>query len=178
MQLSWEAVSALASLLAAIALLAAAGVGLRQLWVARTEVEQLRKATQLEGTLRILEQLSSEEQIEARHFIEAELKERIDDPHFREELRSLNPSAKGHPELRVLHLLETIGTFIRYGLLDEELVFEQWCLTIVSVWEHLDGHDPNGTGVIAIHREMLGKAAWENFEDLYKRASAWCARYR
>lgn len=65
MQPSWEAVTAVASLLSSLAVLGALIVGLRQVRVAAAQVEHLRRATQLEGTMKIFEMLSSPEQQEA-----------------------------------------------------------------------------------------------------------------
>jgi hypothetical protein len=69
MQLSWEAVAAIASLLSSIAVLAAIVVGVRQVRVSAAQIEHLRRATQLEGTLKIFDMLGSPEQFDARRFV-------------------------------------------------------------------------------------------------------------
>jgi hypothetical protein len=170
MQVSWEAVTALASLFSSVAVLAAVLVAVRQVRVGATQVEHLRKATQLEGTMKIFAMLGSPEMQNARRFIATELPERLADPKFRAEVAMLAhaPSAEEHGELAILRSMEMIGTYVKHGLLDPEIVFDYWRPSIAYAWERLDS-----LGIIAIHREAVEPAMWENFEDLYYRAERW-----
>jgi hypothetical protein len=175
MHVSWEAVSALASLLSSVAVLAAVLVAIRQVRVGAAQVEHLRKATQLEGTMKIFAMLSSPEMQRARRFIAIDLPERLGDPKFRAEvpLLAMSPSVEEHGELAVLRVMEMIGAYVKHGLLDAEIVFDYWAPAVIFGWEHL-----TALGIIAIHREALGPAMWENFEDLYHRAEHWKLRLR
>ncbi|MDQ6942412.1 MAG: hypothetical protein M3169_07870 [Candidatus Eremiobacteraeota bacterium] len=173
MHVSWEALTAMASLLSSVTVLAAVLVAIRQVRVGAEQVEHLRKATQLEGTMKIFAILGSPEMQKARRFIALELPERLKDPKFRAEvpLLAMSPSMEEHGELAVLRPMEMIGAYVKHGLLDAEIVFDYWGLAIVYGWERLES-----LGVIAIHREALGAAMWENFEDLYRRGKRWAAR--
>ncbi|HEY0615706.1 MAG TPA: hypothetical protein VGC96_13725 [Candidatus Elarobacter sp.] len=170
MHVSWEAVTAIASLLSSVAVLGAILVAVRQVSVGAAQVEHLRKATQLEGTMKIFAMLSSPEMQRARRFIATELPQRLQDPAFRAEvpLLAMSPSLEEHGELAVLRVLEMIGGYVKHGLLDADIVFDYWSPAILGGWEQLES-----LGIIAIHREALGPAMWENFEDLYRRARRW-----
>jgi hypothetical protein len=173
MHVSWEALTAVASLFSSVVVLAAVLVAIRQVRVGAEQVEHLRKATQLEGTMKIFAILGSPEMQKARRFISLELAERMKDPVFRAEvpLLTMAPSVEDHGELAILRLMEMIGVYVKHGLLDPEIVFDYWIPAIVYGWEQLEA-----VGVIAIHRDALGAAMWENFEDLYRRGKRWTAR--
>ena len=117
MQISWEAVGAVAGLLSSIAVLAAVIVGVRQLRIGAQQVEHLRRATQLEGTMKIFDLLNSREQQQARHFIGTDLEGRLQDPVFRADvaLGGMAKAIEEHPEIAALRLMEMIGTYVKHA---------------------------------------------------------------
>jgi len=173
MPMTWEAVTAITSLLSSLAVLAAVVVALQQVRVGAAQVEHLRRATQLEGTMKIFAMLGSAEQQRARRFIALELAARLNDPVFRSEvpLLTMAPSLEDHHELLVLRLMEMIGTYVKHGLLDADIVFDYWIPAVTTTWERLDA-----LGIITTHRSAVGPEMWENFEDLYWRGQRWRAR--
>jgi len=168
MQVSWEAVTAFASMLSSAAVLAAIVVAIRQVRVGAAQVKHLRRATQLEGTMNIFDKLASEEQVRARRFIANDLAHRMDNPAFRAEVLMMERAPEGHDELKVLRLMEMIGTYVKHGLLDADIIFDYWIPAIITVWERLDS-----LGVIAAHRAATYPLMWENFEHLYARGKLW-----
>lgn len=170
MQVSWEALTAVASLFSSFAVLAAVLVAVRQVRVGAAQVEHLRKATQLDGTMKIFALIGSDEQQQARRFILTELAARLEDPKFRAEVSQLAsfPSLQEHPELQVLRLMEMVGNYVKHGLLDENIMFDAWITAVIQIWERLES-----CGVIALHREAIGPGMWENFEALYHRGQLW-----
>jgi len=170
MHVSWEALTAVASLFSSVAVLAAVLVAIRQVRVGAEQVEHLRKATQLEGTMKIFAMIGSDEQQEARRFIHMELAARLQDPKFRAEVSQLAtyPSLKEHPEVQVLRLMEMVGTYVKHGLLDHDIMFDAWVTAVIQIWERLEI-----LGIIAMHREAVGTGAWENYEALYHRGQRW-----
>jgi Domain of unknown function (DUF4760) len=168
MRISWEALSALASAISSIAVLAAVIVAARQVRVGTQQVEHLRKATQLEGTMKLFEMLASPEQHDARRFVSMALAAKLKDPVYRAELGLMTMAPQPHPEMTVLRLMEMVGTYVKHGLLDEEIIYDYWIPAIVNTWEPLQR-----LGVIRAHRESGGTKMWENFEALYERAQAW-----
>ena len=170
MPLSWEALTALASLISSLAVLAAVLVAMRQVRVGAQQVEHLRKATQLDGTMKIFEKLGSPEQQRSRHFIANELAQRMTEPAFRASMEHVAYLPEQHPGMVALRLLEMVGTYVKHGLIDDDIVFDYWYPAIVNTWERLED-----LGVIAIHRGAGGPTLWENFEELYRRARRWVA---
>ena len=170
MLLPWEAVTAIASMLSSIAVVGAIVVAVRQVRVGADQVEHLRRATQLEGTMKIFALLASKEQQDARRFVRLDLRQRMADPSFRAEvaLGTMAANYEQHQEMLVLRLMEMLGTYVKHGLLDAEIVFDYWIPAVVNTWQELES-----TGVIALQREAAGEAMWENFEDLNRRAREW-----
>jgi hypothetical protein len=170
MHVTWEALTAVASLFSSVAVLAAVLVAVRQVRVGAAQVEHLRKATQLEGTMKIFAMMGSQEQQEARRFIYTELAARLEDPKFRAEVSQLAtyPSLQQHPEVQVLRLMEMVGTYVKHGLLDEDIMFDAWVTAVIQIWERLEA-----LGIIALHREAVGLGIWENYEALYHRGRDW-----
>ncbi len=170
MQLSWEAVTAATSLFSSLTVLAAVIVAVRQVRVGADQVEHLRRATQLEGTMKIFDKLGSPEQQRARTFIVTELGGRLEDPVFRAELERVPFTYEGHPEIDYLRLMEMVGTYVKHGLLDSEIIFDYWYGVIIAMWSRLET-----LGVVAAHRGAAGALMWENCEALYHHARAWAA---
>jgi hypothetical protein len=168
MHISWEALSALGSAISSLAVLAAVIVAARQVRVGAQQVQHLRKATQLEGTMKIFEKLAGPEQQDARRFVAIDLPAKLQDPVYRAELGMMTMAPQAHPEMTVLRLMEMVGTYVKHGLLDEEIIFDYWIPAIVNTWEPLQR-----LGVIQAHRESGGTKMWENYEALYERAQSW-----
>jgi hypothetical protein len=172
MHVDWEAVTAVASLLSSLAVLAAIIVGIRQVRIGASQVDHLRRATQLQGTMEVFDRLFSPDQVDARNFILTELSAKMQDPVYLAELARGRFVPQTHPEMRVLRLMEMIGTYVRHGLLDEAIIFDIWVSSITDTWDALDR-----LGVIALHRQSSGSLQWENFELLAVRARRWLARH-
>lgn len=129
--ISWEAVTAIGTLFSGLVIAVTVVLGLRQLF-------QLRRATQLDGTMRIYAAFADPKFIEARSFVFAELPARMKDPAFVAELRSYpRISVEKHPELIVLNFLNMVGSLVRQGSLDGASVYEYAQYTIVRSWEIL-----------------------------------------
>lgn len=172
MQVSWEAVSAIASMISSLAVLVALVIALRQVRVGAAQVEHLRLATQLDGTMKIFEKLASPEQQRSRHFIATELPKLLEDPARREAIKHVAYLPEQFPEMVALRLMEMVGTYVKHGLLDDEIIFDYWYPAIVNAWERLED-----LGVIALHRASAGPTMWENYEYLYRRAHRWVAAH-
>jgi hypothetical protein len=170
MPVSWEALTAVASLLSSLAVLAAVLIAVRQVRVGAAQVDHLRRATQLDGTMKVFALLTTPEQREARRFIVEDLADRCrDDAVYRDELFNLHGDMREHRELAVMSLLEMIGIYVKHGLLDPKIVFDYWIPSNNSAWSITES-----LGVIAANRRV-DPAMWENFEylvNLYERSKA------
>lgn len=119
---------------------------------------------------------------------DADLLLRIDDLAAREETRkaidwfrtthlgaeapNMHPILRDAPEFtyvsRFIELFETMGTLVKFGLLNEELVHDRWMIR--SVWEFLKP-------TIERERRTIGSPTLaENFEWLAERNRAWSER--
>jgi hypothetical protein len=139
--LTWEAVTAISTAVTAIVIAATVVVGYRQIRVAADQLDHLRSATQLDGTLEIFKELDSPEFRAARLFVERELTERLKDERFRDEIATLSMQALDedvHKELLVTATFEKIGTYARHGLLDTVLIADNCGPLIREMWEKLE----------------------------------------
>jgi hypothetical protein len=170
MPVSWEALTAVASLLSSLAVLAAVLIAVRQVRVGAAQVDHLRRATQLDGTMKVFAMLTTPEQREARRFIVEDLADRCrDDAVYRDELFNLRGDLREHREVAVMSLLEMIGIYVKHGLLDPKIVFDYWIPSNNDAWSIAES-----LGIVAAHRR-IDPAMWENFEylvDLYERSTA------
>ena len=142
-------------------MLAAVLIAVRQVRVGAAQDDHLRRATQLDGTMKVFAMLTTPEQREARRFIVEDLSDRCrDDAVYREELFNLRGDMRAHRELAVMSLLEMIGIYVKHGLLDPKIVFDYWIPSNNDAWSIAES-----LGIVAAHRR-IDPAMWENFEYL------------
>jgi hypothetical protein len=165
--MGWEAVTALATLGTGIAIVATVLLGIRQLQLTGSQLEHLRRATQLEGAMKIFDDLNTEEFWDSLHFIANELPKRMTHPQFRDEVALIGMAdTKVHRELPLMRTFERIGTYVKHGLIDGPLIYDLVWPPIERSWELL-------ADVVRIHRTAYGDAFWENFEMLYREGKRW-----
>jgi hypothetical protein len=142
------------------------------LQLTRSQLEHLRRATQLQGAMQIFDDLNTEEFWDSLHFIATELSKRMTNPQFRDEVALIGMAdTKVHRELPLMRTLERIGTYVKHGLIDGPIIYDYANPPIERAWELL-------TGVVRIHRTAHGEAFWENFEMLYREGKRWEAHTR
>jgi hypothetical protein len=169
--LSWEAVSAIGSLASVVVIAVTVVVGARQLRVTQRQLEQLRGATQLEGTLTIFADLTTPEFFAAARFTISRLAAKMRDDAFRREVAVIGLAEDGdHPELLVLRTFERVGTYVKHGLLDGAIVYDYAGPVIRETWSAL-------VEVVEIHRRTGGTGTWENFQHLAERCAEHDARF-
>jgi len=168
--IDWSAVSAIGTVVTGVIIAVTVIVGFHQLRLTRVQLEQLRRATQLDGAMKIFDNLQSEKYIEARHFVATELPRHLEDPVFRREVElgiiwTRNPGTM-HEEQIVLRTFETIGSNVHEGLLDRDVIVNIAAIPIIVAWAHLEE-------VIGIQRHTIHPRMWENFERLHSDAVSW-----
>jgi hypothetical protein len=165
----WDALTAISTAVTAVVIAATVAVGYRQIRLAGDQLEHLRSATQLEGTLKIFSELDAPEFRSARLFVERELAQRLLDPAFREEVllgaQALDEAE--HKELLITSTFEKIGTYARHKLLDPILIADNCGPLIREMWEKLDE-----CGYFELRRRN-NPYSLENFEYLYDAAMEW-----
>ncbi len=155
----WEAVSAVATALTAVVILVTVVLGSHQLRITNEQLKQLKRATQLEGTMRIFEVLRGPQFAEALHFVSTEFAERMKDERFRDEAERAGVDVSVHKERFVMRTYEEIGTYVRYGLLSGEPFFEYGGGVVIDAWDRL-------SDVVAASRSHGNAQLWVNFEYL------------
>jgi hypothetical protein len=166
-RMTWEGITALATLGTGLAIVATVLLGLRQLELTRSQLEHLRRATQLQGAMKIFDDLNSKEFWDSLHFIATELPTRMTDAKFRDEVALIGlADIKVHRELPLMRTFERIGTYVKHGLIDGPIIYDFAMPPIERSWELL-------TDVVRIHRAAHGDGFWENFEMLYREGKRW-----
>ena len=159
--MDWQAVAAVASLLSAAVIAVSAVFALRQ-------VNQLSRAAQLDGTMRIFAHFTDQRFIEARNFVFNELSQKLKDPVFVQEIRTYrNVDLTRHPEYRVLIFLQLVGSLVKHHLVDGPGIYEFAQYSIVKSWEVLEP-------VVQLQRESLKNPyMWGGADFLYEGANRW-----
>jgi hypothetical protein len=85
--MSWEALTAIATAFTGIVIAATVVVGARQLSLTRDTLDELRRATQLEGTMRVLDDLMGPEFRAAMLFVTNELPQKCKTNRFERRFR-------------------------------------------------------------------------------------------
>ena len=104
-------------------------------------------------------------------FVRTELAGRLRDPKYRDELLQGVATRADHPELVVGDWVEQAGSYIKYGLLEEDQFLDLAAGFIDSIWDCLEP-------VVALRRVRDGASAFENFEFLALRSKAWHRKHR
>jgi len=156
--LSPELITALASVGTLLVIAASAIAALIQL-------RHLRRSNQLSGLLSVLELFQQQHFHDLINFVRSELPQRMHDPAFRAELEHVPVDRRRHPELHVADMYEEIGSYVRSGLIDEDLFLLGHWLNVLLYWSLLQP-------AMAIIRHDAPNT-FENFEYLAARALAW-----
>ena len=102
-------------------------------------------------------------------YIRHELPTLMEDPVFRAGLDKKPADRREHPELHLCDLYEQIGSYVRAGLIDEELLIRPQFQNIIMNWDVLE------PAIMIVRRKR--PAALANFEYLAMRARAWYDRF-
>ncbi len=136
---------------------------------ALVQLRHLRTSNQLTGLLH-LNRMWHDPQLQVWfNFVIDDLPERMKDPEFRAGLFAERIDRRIHVELYVADYWEQIGTYVKYGLIEERSYLDLACASIVQYWEML-------WPVTSLRRERRGQSLYENFEYLTVRAKQWIAQ--
>jgi hypothetical protein len=168
--MAWEALTAIGSLLSAIIIAITVVLAARQLRLTNAQLEHLRRTTQLEGAMKIFEEMAQPDFRAAVRFVTHDLRDRMKDEKFRQEVGFPEATDDAiHQENIVHRVFERVGAYVKEGLLDGNILYTVYPMVILSTWENL-------SEVIAIQRRSITPLRGENFEYLYKGARQWAAR--
>lgn len=133
------------------------------------QLRHLRKGNQLSGLLSVLELFQQPHFHELINFVRSELPERMKDDGFRASLKQLPVDRRIHPELHVADMYEEIGSYVRGGLIDEDMFLLGHWLNVLLYWSLLEP----SMEIVRRHSPHT----FENFEFLAARALIWRERH-
>jgi len=178
--MNWEALAALSTAFTGVVILLTAIYAARQVQVMKEQarattlqLEHFRKSFQLEGMHEIFDQLLTQELSDAYSFVIGEFEERMKDAAYRAEALSRGsfPSPQ-HKEFIIFRTFESVGTCVKFGMIEGEPLYDFAGPTITMCWKKLEG-------LINTQRVEWGNPAfWENFEMLARNAQAWLDKKR
>jgi hypothetical protein len=165
--MNWEALSAISSAFTALVFVLTAIYAARQVAVLNeqskalaAQLEHLRRATQLDGTLAVFELLMSPDFLEPYRFVLNDFEERLRDPVFHAEAMSFAPDPGTHKERQVMRHMERIGTLVKNDLLDADVMLDFAADVVAQTWSKLKP-------LAVEQRQTFGvESMWENFEML------------
>ncbi|HXW50920.1 MAG TPA: hypothetical protein VEJ41_02925 [Candidatus Acidoferrales bacterium] len=141
---------------------------------AMIQVRHLRTANQGAWLQAWMRDYMGAEYRDAFHFVRTELAQRLEDPVFRQELRTAGPSDRvKHPEIVIANLFELWGMYFRLGAVDQRMFLAENHSIITGMWERLEP-------VIALTAYRSGgkNDGFHSFEYLTVRARAWGANHQ
>jgi hypothetical protein len=134
------------------------------------QLRHLRASNQLNALLGIMSQWNLPPVQAALSELRA-LPEKMNEPTYVQALRTPGSLDRAHfPEFLALDLWEQIGTYSKYGLIDENILLDIVSAQVANAWRLAEP-------AIAVVRARTGQSAFENFEYLAVRADLWGRRY-
>lgn len=128
--MSWEALSAIGSLVSGLVIAASAVAAIIQ-------IRQLRASTQLQGFVDLVRDYHSADVQAARRFVATQLPERLESEHYRAELSNFTADTHTHPELLLREFWEQLGSLMRHNVLDTPLFLEFFTIPCRLDWQRL-----------------------------------------
>jgi len=137
---------------------------------ALVQIRHLRSNNQMNILLTLMRMWSDPEMQEHIRYMRGPLQERLKDGRFLEEFGMRNMARSEHPELLVADFWEQIGSFMKYGLMDENAWLDVAGTQVTAAWDYLEP-------AIEFMRKKRGRSAYENFEYAAVRAKLFMRRY-
>lgn len=166
--MDWIAFTGVATAFTGIVILVTVFTGFRQL-------RHLQHATQLDGMLKLIEDLYSPKLLQSIEYVRFKLPEQLEDEAVLAQLTSMH-AQQDHPAYVVLRWLEKIGTLARYGLIDPEPLFALNSPDYQHMWAVLRriliNRRPSSGGIVPFdNAEYLCLSAWRWLRQTYGRAT-------
>lgn len=134
------------------------------------QLRHLRASNQLTGLLTTLRMWYDPQVQQGFDFVRDDLAGRLKDPNFRADLEDDNVDRRVHVELYACDYWEQIGSYVKYGLLEEDSFLDVAGATINRFWKQL-------WPVISIMRKTRGDSLYENFEYIVVRSRLFISKH-
>jgi hypothetical protein len=169
--MNWEALTAISTAFTGLVILLTVLFAARQVAALKDQssamadqLEHLRRATQLTGTLAIFDELFRTDVIDAYRFVINDFAARMKDATFRAEALERTPNLALHKELVILRHLERVGTLVSSGLVDADVLLSLSGYFVIENWSRLEPL------VLEQRRHLKLDLLWTNFERLARLA--------
>jgi hypothetical protein len=129
------------------------------------QLRHVRRSNQLAGLQSTFEMLLDPAVRELVNYVRHDLADRMKDERFRESLLQIPIDRREHPELYLCDMYNHVGSFVRNGLIDEQIYLQTEWYNVNLYWGLL--HE-----VVAQSRANR-PFLFENFEWLASRAKRW-----
>jgi hypothetical protein len=157
--LSFEIITAVAAVGTFLVIAATAGAAFVQL-------RHLSGSNSISALTESREILESAEFAAAQRFVAYTLPELLKDPAVREQLGESPTPEELRPMIQVGNFFESLGGFIRHGIVDRDIAISLWSAVVIRNWECL-------APALAIMRRTSGPSLWEQFEYLTRISHEW-----
>jgi hypothetical protein len=168
---NWEALTAISTAFTGLVILLTVLFAARQVRALNeqsktmtAQIEHLRRATTLEGTVAIFDEIMAPEIMDSYNFVMTEFAEKMKDERFHNDAVARAPDVSVHKEILIIRHLERVGTLVKNGLVDSDVLLDFMRLFIAEMWDNL--------GPLALEQRKLyaEPRIWENFEYIARLA--------
>ena len=122
------------------------------------QLRHMRGSNQIVALTECRETLESPEFGEAQNFVSFELPKRLKDPAEREKVAHIPFQGEYKAIATVANFFESMGMFVKNGIIDQHLACDFWCYSVVRNWQAL------APVISYVRQEINVPALWENFE--------------
>lgn len=131
------------------------------------QLRHMRATNQLSAITELFEVFESPAFQEARRFVNRELPEMLEDPENRKLALERPIPAKFEQARMIFGFFENVGTLVKRGIIDDDLLCDLWSPIIISSWGRLS------SWVLSSRANANNPALYENFEYLAVIAQQW-----
>lgn len=121
------------------------------------QLRHMRSGNQIAAYNECRETMDSTEFRNALYFIRTQLPERLKDPELREAVVRDGFAGEYGGIRLVANLFESMGLFVRTGMMDRYIACELWSGIVLSSWDAL-------TPLTSLVRKRVDRGIWTNFE--------------
>jgi hypothetical protein len=137
---------------------------------ALVQLRHLRASNQLNTLLTLMQMWQTPEMQRNVGYVRGALQQDMKDPNFMRAFDEGSVSRSEHKEMLVADFFEQVGTFLKYGLMDERPWIDAAGPQIIITWDRMEP-------IVKAFRKIWGPVSFENFEYAAVRAKLWFEKY-